>query len=123
MFKEIILLFKKYFNAEDEFNAYRGPDKYSSNTTEFTKEYIRLSQNYFGIQADLEIMLSQIEGHHQDCDAKLYWHIKTWYDIHNLAKDNPGRMIHTNNLSSLCVDVMELSVKSNQELRQYINSI
>lgn len=123
MLQIIIPIFKNYFQAKDAYNAYRGPDKYSYITTNFTQEHIKLSNDFFGLQEDLEITLNQLKKEHANDNSKLYWYVKTWYDIHCLAKENPSRMIHTNGLNSLCVEIMKLSDEAEKELRNYLSSI
>lgn len=56
-------------------------------------------------------------------EKSLYWSLKTWYDINLLATENPSRMLANNDLSDLCGDIMSLSFKINEKVKDIVNKI
>lgn len=124
----LIDIVKRFFAAEDEFNNYRGPDKYSSITTDFTDEYVKVSDEYFSAKNKLLKKLDFIfntptESLPFKMEKSLYWSLKTWYDINLLATENPSRMLANNDLSDLCGDIMSLSFKINEKVKDIVKKI
>lgn len=118
MLEELLNVLNKYFKAKKEFDSYDGSDRYSSITTNMTEKYKRISKEFFDAEFELETTLQQMEGHWQDyIGKKFYWGLKTWADIHSLAKENPSRMIHCEDMpGSVCANIMGLKYTAEKYL-------
>ncbi len=122
MLKELLEILNKYFKAKAIYDAYDGPDKYSSISKNFTKEYIELSKRFFDAENELE---QKVKMHYGVgalvIGEKFYWALKTWTDIHFLAKENPSRMIHCQDMpDSICIDIMKLKATAEKYLSELV---
>ncbi len=122
MKEEILNLLNHFFESKRNLKEYSGNDKYSSITTNYSEEYIKISKEYFDSEFELENALRRIEGHWQDyIGQEFYWALKTWADIHFMVKDNPSRMICCPDLSTdYCSDLMKLCDVAETHLKQII---
>ncbi len=122
MLNELIEILNKYFKAKAKYNAYEGPDKYSCISKNFTKEYIELSKSFFDAEHEIEMTLYRMEGNWQDYIGKtFYLALKTWADIHFIAKENPSRMIHCQDMPGLiCDDIMKLNATAEKYLSKLV---
>lgn len=138
--QELIEKSKEYFESSIAFNNYDGKDRYSSISTNWTPEYISISNRFFKAR---DVLSEYISKHNDElgslqkkelklkiADTKLWWVAKTWNDIHLLAHGNPQRMFNDadmhygkDNWDSICSDIMKLLDKAEKQFENYIFEI